>query len=79
MATKYVASFDYSDAELLALFREGVAKIAAGGQSYQIAGRMWTAGQLPAMWEMIDTLERRINSAATGGLATNIARLVRAS
>lgn len=78
MATKFVANFEYSDSELLALFREGVAAIASGGQSYQIAGRMWTAAQLPAMWQTIDTLERRINSAATGGLATNYAKLGRA-
>ncbi len=76
MVTKVTTANSYSDAELLALFREGVALIAATGQSYQISGRTYNAASLPAMRDMIDWLEGRI-SAETEGLVTNYARLVR--
>ena len=77
MVTKFTTANDYTDSELLALFREGVAAIAATGQSYQIAGRMYTAASLPAMWKMIEQLETRISAATSGPIATNMARLVR--
>ena len=77
MVTKVTTANTYTDAELLSLFREGVALIAATGQSYQIAGRMYNAASLPAMRETIDWLEGRITSDSTG-LVTNYARLVRA-
>jgi len=77
MVTKVTTANTYTDSELLALFREGVALIAATGQSYQIAGRMYNAASLPAMRETIDWLEGRITSESSG-LVTNYARLVRA-
>ena len=76
MVTKVTTANTYSDAELLALFREGVALIAATGQSYQIAGRTYNAASLPAMRDMIDWLEGRI-SAESNGIVTNYVRLVR--
>lgn len=76
MVTKVTTANTYSDAELLALFREGVALIAATGQSYQIAGRTYNAANLPAMRDMIDWLEGRI-SAESNGIVTNYVRLVR--
>lgn len=76
MVTKVTTANTYTDAELLALFREGVALIAATGQSYQIGGRTYTAANLPTMREMIDWLEGRI-SVEANGIATNYARLVR--
>lgn len=76
MVTKVTTANTYTDAELLALFREGVALIAATGQNYQIMGRTFTAASLPSMWDTIERLETRIAAAATG-LATNYARLVR--
>jgi hypothetical protein len=76
MVTKFTTANTYSDAELLALFREGVASIAATGQSYRVAGHEYTAASLPAMWAMIEQLENRIASAESG-LATNYVRLVR--
>jgi hypothetical protein len=76
MVTKVTTANSYSDAELLALFREGVALIAATGQSYQISGRTYNAASLPAMRDMIDWLEGRI-SAEANGIVTNYARLVR--
>lgn len=76
MVTKVTTANSYSDAELLALFREGVALIAATGQSYQISGRTYNAANLPAMRDMIDWLEGRI-SAEANGIVTNYVRLVR--
>jgi hypothetical protein len=76
MVTKVTTANSYSDAELLALFREGVALIAATGQSYQISGRTYNAASLPAMRDMIDWLEGRI-SAEVNGIVTNYVRLVR--
>lgn len=76
MVTKVTTANTYTDAELLALLREGVALIAATGQSYQIAGRMYTAAQLPSMRDTIDWLESRI-AAAESGMVTNYVRLVR--
>ena len=76
MVTKVTTANSYSDAELLALFREGVALIAATGQSYQISGRTYTAANLPAMRDAIDWLEGRISS-ESNGIVTNYARLVR--
>jgi len=75
MATKVTTANTYTDAELLALYREGVAQIAATGQSYQIAGRTYTAASLPALRDTIDWLESRISSEQ--GMATNYVKLVR--
>lgn len=77
MVTKVTTANTYTDAELLALYREGVALIAVGGQHYQIAGRIFTAANLPAMWQMIELLENRISAASSGPIATNYVRLVR--
>lgn len=76
MVTKVTTANTYTDAELLALLREGVALIAATGQSYTIAGRTYMAANLPAMRETIDWLESRISS-TENGIVTNLARLVR--
>lgn len=76
MVTKVTTANTYTDAELLALLREGVALIAATGQSYQIAGRTYNAANLPAMRDTIDWLESRISSTANG-IVTNYAKLVR--
>jgi hypothetical protein len=76
MVTKVTTANTYSDTELLTLFREGVALIAATGQSYQISGRTYNAASLPAMRDMIDWLEGRI-SAEANGIVTNYVRLVR--
>jgi hypothetical protein len=77
MVTKVTTANSYSDAELLALFREGVALIAATGQSYQISGRTYNAASLPSMWDTIERLEARISAASSGPMATNYVRLVR--
>jgi hypothetical protein len=76
MPTKITTANTYTDAELLALLREGVAQIAATGQSYSIAGRTYTAAQLPQMRDTIDWLESRL-AAESSGLVNNLVRLVR--
>lgn len=76
MPTKITTANTYTDAELLALLREGVAQIAATGQSYSVAGRTYTAAQLPQMRDTIDWLESKITGASEG-LVTNQIRLVR--
>jgi hypothetical protein len=76
MVTKVTTANSYTDAELLALFREGVALIAATGQNYQIGSRIYNAASLPAMRDMIDWLEGRISS-ESNGIVTNYVRLVR--
>lgn len=76
MAAKITTANTYTDAELLALLREGVAQIAATGKSYSIGSRTYTAANLNDMRETIDWLESRIASASSG-LATNLVRLVR--
>lgn len=75
--SKYVAQFEYTDAELLALFREALARVSVSGQSYQIAGRIFTAANLPEIRKQVEWLESRVN--ATSGPAENIARLKRPS
>lgn len=76
MVTKVTTANTYTDTELLALFREGVALIAATGQAYKIGTREYNAANLPAMRDMIDWLEGRISIEANG-IATNYTRLVR--
>lgn len=76
MVTKVTTANTYTDTELLALFREGVALIAATGQAYKIGTREYNAANLPAMRDMIDWLEGRI-SIESNGIATNYTRLVR--
>lgn len=78
MPEKYVAANSYSDAELLALYREAAARLSVSGQTYQIAGRMYTAADLDKIWEMIERLEARIAAAsATPGSKTNLAKFGR--
>jgi hypothetical protein len=72
---KFAANYDYTDAELLALFREAYAQIAATGVSYTIAGRQWASADLPAIQKQIEWLEGRIDGDSAP--AQNLARLVR--
>jgi hypothetical protein len=72
---KYSTTNDYTDAELLALYRECLARISVSGQSYQVMGRIFTAANLAEVRRQIEWLEGRINSAS--GMATNIARIKR--
>lgn len=60
------AEYEYTDAELLALFRECYAKIAVQGQSYQFGGRTFTRADLAEVQRQITFLENRIAQASTG-------------
>lgn len=59
----------FTDAELLLLYRQCLAKIAIG-QTYQLNGRMMTYADLKEVREMIEWIEARVEAAAddTGGL-----------
>ena len=72
---KFSTSNEYTDGELLELFREAYAQIAATGVSYSIAGRQWSAADLPSIRDQIEWLESRIDGDAKP--AQNLARLVR--
>jgi hypothetical protein len=75
--TKPAASFDYTDAELLALWRECLATISVKGGRYRIGQREWQSHDLREVREMVEYYERRV--AAESGLAVNHARFVRPS
>ena len=49
----------FTDAELLLLYRQCLAKIAIG-QNYQLNGRMMTYADLKEVREMIEWLEERV-------------------
>jgi hypothetical protein len=56
----------FTDAELLTLYRNALAAIATG-QSYGIGGRTLTRPDLAEVREQINWLEQRIQDDATGG------------
>ncbi len=66
---KIVAENSYTDSELLALVREAIAKLMAGGQSYDIGGQSFTRADLGMLRTYAQELEYRINEASTGGIA----------
>jgi hypothetical protein len=65
---KLVALYEYTDAELLALYREALAAIATG-QSYTIRGKALTRADLSEVREMIAWLEKRVAATTTSGIA----------
>lgn len=71
---KYEASYTYTDAELLALYREALARLSQH-QSYTIMGREFVLADLQYVQDMIQWLESRIAHAS--GPADNYARLNR--
>lgn len=75
MPTKFATSNTYSDSELLALSREAYAQVTATGKAYMIAGRSYTAADLPELRQSIEWLEARIDGDSAP--AINLARLVR--
>lgn len=76
---KHVAGFSYTDAELLALFREALAHIAAGGQSYKLGSVEYVRADLPVILKTITSLEQRISTATQTGPAQNLAQRGRLS
>lgn len=75
--SKYEAANTYTDAELLALYREAAARVSVSGQSYKLGTKEFTAADLPEIRRMIDWLDQRVNAAAGQGMAHNVARLKR--
>jgi hypothetical protein len=83
-ASKYVAGFEYTDAELLALWRECLARISVSGQEYQMdlpggGTQRYTAADLPEVRKTINELESKINAAAGAPMGRLYARMVRAT
>jgi hypothetical protein len=80
MTEKYAAANDYTDAELLALYRECLARISVSGQSYQMTlgggTRNFTAADLKQVREMVTWLEDKI-SRVSAGSTVNYANLTR--
>lgn len=73
--TKFEANDAYSDEELLALYRELIARQAVAGVEYDIRGRRIRFPGMAEARAMIDWLEARIGAAE--GPAVNVARLHR--
>lgn len=73
--TKYVAANDYTPEEMLALWTEAGAQVAATGVSYAIAGRSLTRADVPAINASIEFWERRCSVNETP--AVNYVRMVR--
>lgn len=68
---KLSASYEYTDAELLALYREAVAEISVSGTTRKIGSREMTTSDLPEMWKLITQLEQRIAAATSGPIVRN--------
>lgn len=79
MATKYVANDTYTDAELLALWRECYARISVSGQSYQMTTpgggtTTYTSADIRYVRQQIDTLTAAVNTAGSSIIARVILR-----
>lgn len=82
-ATKYVAGFTYTDAELLALWRECLARISVSGQSYkmQLPGggtQEYTSADLADVQALVNEYQAKVNAASSPIFATLYARMRRA-
>lgn len=72
-SAKPAADYTYTDAELLALWREAVAVISIKGKSYQIGSRTYTFHDLDHVQAMVEYYERRVDAAS--GMSVNLARM----
>ena len=70
---KLVAEYTYTDAELLALYREALAKLSLR-QETTILGERLVFADLAKVQAQIEWLENRVNAAS--GLAVNYAKIV---
>lgn len=77
MAEKITTANEYTDAELLALWREADAQITISGQAYSNEIGSFTAVDAEKIKRAISFYEDRISSASEG-LAQNLCRLERA-
>lgn len=69
---KYEAEYEYTDAELLALFRQAKARVSISGESYTIGGRTFRSADLAEINRTIKSLEAAIGAAS--GPAVNYAK-----
>jgi hypothetical protein len=74
---KYTPRATYTDAELLALFREAYARIATSGESYTIGSRSYSSANLTEIRDQIQWLEQRVAGALTDATAGPTHTLVR--
>jgi len=72
--SKLTPSATYTDAELLALFREAYAKVVVQGQEFEFDGRRWTMADATTISREIDRLEARI-AAENHGIVSLPARI----
>lgn len=75
--SKFEASADYTDEELIALYRAAIAERAVVGKEYYIRDRRVVFPGVKEAMETIEWLERRIASKQSPGRATNYVRMVR--
>ena len=71
-SSKYAAAFTYSDQELLDLYRQAMAAVTIKGQSYEVAGRKWTAADLLELRNTVAYYERRVNASSYGLIQNQI-------
>ena len=76
MAAKITTANTYTDAELLALWREASAQVTQTGAGYTNAVGTFTANDADKIQRMIDLYEARIASKSSG-LVQNFARFQR--
>lgn len=72
----YALPNEVTDAELLLHYRALAEKLAVTGESYTMDSRSMQRVSADSVWKMIERLEQRIDSAASGP-AVNLARLRR--
>ena len=78
--SKYVAPFEYTDAELLALLRHCLARISVAGQEYEMSipgggSRRYTSADLAEVRATVNDLQTKVNAAAGPPIATLYARM----
>lgn len=83
-ATKYVADFTYTDAELLALYRQCLARISVSGQEYQIqipggGTQTYTSADVSKVAALVNEYEGKVAAADNAPFSTLYARMKRAS
>jgi hypothetical protein len=76
-ATKYVAGFSYTAAELLALVNEAIARIQVSGQEYWIGQRRYRAADLPELRALRTELQAETAAESSQGMVQNLARINR--
>jgi hypothetical protein len=69
MAIDHSSIPEYTDAELLKIYRHAEVQILLGGQSYTIGGRQYTRASLRDLHKKIEDLQARIDYSGSIALA----------